>query len=99
MDFRIGREILFGEGEVAGIDDDGEIRAAGELVGGVNGIVKAFVEMGGEGGGKMRSGGKAEDADFVRVDVPFSGALANDAEGALGVLQSGGGFGERTGIG
>ena len=28
MDFRVGRHVLFGEGEIAGIDDDGEVGAA-----------------------------------------------------------------------
>ena len=38
-DIGVGGEILFGEGEVAGIDDYGEVWAATEFVGGVEGIV------------------------------------------------------------
>lgn len=56
LDFRIGRKILFGECEIARIHNDREVRAAGELVGIVDGIVEACVEMRAERGGKMRAG-------------------------------------------
>ena len=36
MNFRIGRHVLFGDGEIAGIDDDGEVGAAAQSVGGVD---------------------------------------------------------------
>lgn len=55
--------------------------------------------MGGEGSGEMCSCGKAEDADLMGIDVPFGGMLADEAECALGILQGGGGFGKRAGIG
>src|SRR5579859_237935 len=55
--------------------------------------------MSAEGGGEVGSGGEAEDADAVRVDVPCGGVFANDAEGALGVLQGSRGFGIRAAIG
>ncbi len=92
-------EVVVFEGEIAGIDDDGEIGAAALGIRGVYGIVEAFVEMGAESGGEVGSSGKAEDADAVGIEVPIGGAGANDAHGALGVLQSGGGFGIGAGIG
>ena len=55
--------------------------------------------MGAESGGEMCSGRKAEDADPVRIDVPFRGMLAHDAKGALRVLQGGGRFGIRACVG
>jgi hypothetical protein len=39
------------------------------------------------------SGGEAEDADAVGVDLPFGGVLADQAHGALGVFEGCGGFG------
>ena len=71
MDIGVGREVLFGEREVAGIDDHGEVRAAAELVSGIDRLVEALIEMSAESGGEMRSCGKAEDADAVWVDVPL----------------------------
>src|SRR5712672_2865217 len=55
--------------------------------------------MSAEGGGQVGSCGEAEDADAMRVDVPFGGVLANYAERALGILESRGGFGIRAGVG
>jgi len=52
----VRREVQFGEGEIAGIDNYGEIRAAAELVGGVDRIVEALIEVGAESSGKMSSG-------------------------------------------
>ena len=55
--------------------------------------------MGAQGGGKVSPGGETEYADAMRVDVPLGGTGADEAEGALGILKRGGGFGIRTGIG
>ena len=52
-----------------------------------------------ECGYEMSSCGKAEHANAMRIDMPFGGVGADDAEGALGILQCGGRFGVRTGIG
>ena len=52
-----------------------------------------------DGGGEMAAGGEAEDADFVRVDVPVGGVEADEAEGALRVFEGHGGFGVRAGFG
>ena len=99
VDFGIGREILIGESEIAGINNDGEVGTAGELVGSVNGLIEAFLEMGGECRRKMGAGGKTEYADAIGSKVPQVGVGANHAEGALGVLESGVGFRKRAGIG
>ncbi len=55
--------------------------------------------MGADGGGEVSAGGEAEDADALGIDVPFGGVLADDAHGALGVLQGGVGFGIGAGAG
>src|SRR3989442_15684578 len=94
MDFRIWREILFGERKITGIDDDGKIRPATEFVCGVNGFVVAPVEMRAERRGQVRSGGESEDTDALRINLPFGRVLTNDAKRALGVLQRGGVFGQ-----
>src|SRR5579872_3125356 len=99
MDFWVGRHVLFGEGEVAGVYDDGEVGAAALGVGGVDGWVEALIVVRAERGGEMGSGGKAEDADAIGVDVPIGCVGADEAHGALGVLQSGGGFWIWAGIG
>ena len=90
---------MFGEGEIPGIDNDGEVGAATELIGGVVRIVEAMFKMGAEGGSEMRSCGEAEDADAIRIDVPFDRMRANNAEGALGVLESCRGFWIGSGVG
>ena len=93
-----GRHIFCSHGEVAGIDDDGEVGAATELVGGVDGIVEALFEVGAESGGEMRSGRKAEDADRGWDRCAIRGVLAHEAKGALRVLQGCGRFGIRAGV-
>jgi len=99
MDISVGREVLFGEGEVAGVDDDGEVGAAAFVVGGIDDWVEALIEVRAERGGEMRSGGETKDADAMRVDVPFGGVRPDEADGALRVLQSGGRFRVWTGVG
>lgn len=99
MDFWIAGEVLFCERQVAGIDDDSEVGTATEFVGGVNGPVETLVEMRAERSGEMGTRGKAEDTDALRIDFPFAGMGAHESEGALRVLESGGGLGERARIG
>ena len=36
MDFGVGRHVLFGDGEVSGVDDDGEVGAAANVIGGID---------------------------------------------------------------
>ena len=93
MDVELVEVAVFGVGEVAGVDDDGEVGAAGLLVGGVDGGVEPFVVVGAEGDGEVGSGGEAEDADAVGIDLPFSGVGADQAYGALRVVEGCGGFG------
>src|ERR1041384_194150 len=69
------------------IEDDREIGAAALLVGGIDGWVQALVEVGADRRGEMAAGGEAEHADLVRIDVPFGGMEANQAQRSLRVLQ------------
>ena len=81
------------EGEMAGIDGDGEVGAAALAVGGIDGGVEAMVEVIADRGGEMAAGGEAEHADLVRIDVPLGGVKAYQTEGALRVFQSDRGLG------
>ena len=49
VDVGVGCEVFVGEREVAGIDDQREVGAAAELVGGIDGVVEALVVVGAEG--------------------------------------------------
>lgn len=84
-------------GQIAGIDDEREVGAGTGLVGRLAGafIVGVIAEDGGEVG----SGGEAEDADAVRVDVPLGGVGAGDAHGLLRVFEIGSVFGIVVGEG
>ncbi len=86
MNVGIRRVVLVREGKIAGIDDDGKVGAATELVCRVQRIVKSLVEVSAQGGGKMRAGGEAQDSDAVWIDVPLGGVGAHDAEGTLSIL-------------
>ena len=99
VDVGVGREVFVGEREIAGIDDEREVGTAAELVGGVDRVVQALVVVSADGCGKMGAGGEAEDADSLGIDVPFGGVLADDAHGALGVLERGVGLGVGAGAG
>ena len=99
MDFGVGRHVLFGDGEIAGINDDGEIGPATDAVSGVDGIVEALIVVRAERGGEMSSGGEAEDTNAMRIDVPLGGARADEANSALCVLESGGRFRIWAGVG
>ncbi len=99
VDFGIGREVLFGESKVAGIDDHREVGTATELIGGVDGVVKALIEVGAEGGSQVSSGREAKHADAMRIDMPLGGVGADDSERALGILKRGRRLGIRPGVG
>ena len=83
--------LLVAAGEMAGIDGDGEVGAAGDFVGGVYRRVDAgggdAVRVDAGGSDEMAAGREAEDADLVRVDVPLGGVEADQAEGALRVFE------------
>src|SRR5579863_10369023 len=51
-----------------------------------------------ERGGEMGAGGKSERADSIRIDMPFGGVKAHEAEGALRILKGGGRFGVGAGV-
>ena len=78
-----------GCGEVAGVDDEGEVGAGVDrcLDLRVGWAGRIEVRVGGQGGGEVGSGGEAEDADAIGVDVPVGGVCAGDAHGLLGVFE------------
>src|SRR6476646_8222233 len=73
VDLRVGGEILLGQGQIAGIDDHGEVRAAADLVGRVYRVVKTLIEMRAQGGGQVSSGGEPQNADTIRINMPLGG--------------------------
>ena len=99
VDLGIGREVLLCQGEVAGIDDRGEVGPATELVSSINGVVETLIEVGAERSREVGSGGETEHPDAMRINVPVGGMRADDSESALGVLQRSRGLGIRPGIG
>jgi hypothetical protein len=80
-------------GEIAGVDDEGEVGASvdgGVDVGcGGSGFDVLVVGMGAEEDGEVGAGGEADDADFVGIDVPVGGVGAGDAHGLLRVFEVG----------
>src|SRR5262245_21579902 len=81
-------------GEVGGVDADDEVGAG--IDGGLRCGCAGTAEVGviAEDDDEMASGGEAERADAVRVEVPFVGIRACDAHGLLRVLEVAGVFGE-----
>ncbi len=63
------------------------------------GWVEAVIEVRAERCGEVGSGGEAEYADAIRIDVPFGGVGADEADGALCVLKGGGRFWIWAGVG
>ncbi len=58
-----------------------------ELVGCIHGLVSRFRVLSGQRRGEMAARGEAERADLVRIDAVAGGLRANDAHGALRVLE------------
>ena len=56
MNLGIGRHVLLGKGEIAGIDHHGEVGTAAQLIGCIDRIVEALVEVGAQGSRKMTAG-------------------------------------------
>jgi len=79
------------DGQVGGIDDDGEVGAGVEVgvdVGGSGGGGDVVVVgMGAEEDGEVGAGGEAHDTDVGGIDVPFGGVGAGETHGLLGVLE------------
>ncbi len=73
-----------------GVTEDGEIGSAADAFDGILGVGISRVELGGGRRGKMAARGEAPDADTLGIEPQFLGAGANHADGALGVLKSGG---------
>jgi len=70
------------EARSAWIDERLEVGATGLLLDGVGGVFFASVGLHGGKSGQLTSGGEAEDADAVRLNVPLDSAAANGAYGA-----------------
>lgn len=87
VNIRVWGKVLFGEREVARVNNDGKVGAATEFVRSVDRIVEPLVKVSAERSGKMRPGGEAEGPDAIGIDVPLSGVGANDSKGALSILQ------------
>jgi hypothetical protein len=87
--FRICREVLFRECEVARINNHREIRPATDLVRAIDGIVKTFGKVRAERGGKMRPGRESEHSNSVWINMPLDGMRANHPLLSLRVLQRG----------
>ena len=71
-----------------GIDEHLKVRLAILTVDGVRRGGIAGSGRIGDHGGNFASGGKAENTDAVRVDVPFVGAAAHEPHGAIRVLAN-----------
>ena len=78
-------------GEVAGVDDEGEVGTGAGLVRGLAGAFEVGVVA--KNYGEVSSGREAEDADAVGIDVPLGGVGTGDAHGLLRVFEVGGVFG------
>ena len=94
VNIRIGCEVLFRQGEVAGIDDHRKIRAAAKLVGGIHRIVDSLIEVRAEGRGEMsaarrirarptRLGSMCHSAAWART-MPSARCASCSAAGDLG---------------
>ena len=70
-----------------GIEGDREIGTATFLVGGIDHAIDAPLEVRAHRRHHVSARGKAEDSDFVRIDVPLRGVKANEADGSLCVFQ------------
>ena len=82
-----------GDGGVEGehsVAEDHEVGAGRRPVRGVSGGGVAGVVVGAGGGGEVASGREAHDADAGWIDAVGGGAVAHQAEGALGVLEGNG---------
>jgi hypothetical protein len=83
--------VVGGNGEVGGIDDDGEVGAGADVGVGVgdggSGGDMVVVGMGAEEDGKVGAGGEAHDADVGGVDMPVGGVGAGEAHGLLRVFE------------
>lgn len=77
----------------AGVDEGLEVRAAGQALDDIGGVLLAGVVLHGGKGGEFTPGGEAENAKTVGFHVPFGGAAADEADGTArighGVILNG----------
>ena len=87
-------DLIGGNGEVGGVDDDGEVGAGVDVGvdvgGGGGGFDVVVVGMGAEEDSEIAAGGEAHDTDAAGVDVPLGGMGAGEAHGLLRVFEVGG---------
>ena len=83
---------LVGDGQVARVNEDSEIRATRESIGGVESWISASISGRAQRSGEVAAGGKTEHPDAFGIYSEFWGALAQEAHGALGILKRGGMF-------
>src|SRR6478735_2997283 len=69
------------------VNDDGEVRAAAQLVGRINRWIRAPVEASADCGGEMSASGETNHANLVCIDMPLRGVLAHETQCALRVLH------------
>lgn len=71
-----------------GVDQNGEVKSAGNPVERVlGGRLTRVGEVSGGGGGQVPPCRKANDTDFVGVGLPFLGLLTDQSDGPLGILE------------
>jgi hypothetical protein len=73
--------------QVAGVDDNSEVRSAAQLIGGIQRRIRPLREVRADGSGEVPAGGKADYADLVRVDMPLRGVLAETSPARTGVVS------------
>src|SRR5439155_14574165 len=73
--------------QIARIAQDGEIGPAAYFVDGVDRFICPLLESGGRRQREMAARREADHPDPLRVDSPFRGAAADEADGPLGVEQ------------
>src|SRR5207249_3751790 len=74
-------------GRQARIDEPLEIRPGFFAIDGIGGPFDAGIETGGGKIGKLSSGGESDNADACGIDAPLFRPVADQADGALRVLQ------------
>src|SRR5262249_39738247 len=79
--------VLFLGLQVARIDPDGGVRAAADLVDVVDWLVGSLLEARCGGDCRVAPRREADHADSFRVDAPLLRLAADQADGALGVLE------------
>jgi hypothetical protein len=86
VDIRIEREVLVGEREITGIDDQGEIRATANLVRGIDRSIETLIEMGAQRCREMSASRKAKHTDPMWVYMPFNSMGPHEPQHSLRIF-------------